>query len=1724
MNNENKVMQWLRLGCRNSVLLKIEMPDGSFAVGINGLTPSDSEWQKLVSINGFQPSASGRLLMRHKPVSLSEMRQVFPFCSVDAKYPVERVYVRRNHVVDRAILPDTQASILIGKNYLGNNVYTTATGTRFIVGEGKDPISEESISIAPYFLRMKNKDDIDFCADGFVLRLADGENLRPIDIRKFCATIYGEESVEETDSRLRGVQEAIEAAIFRNIYREFVTHGDIKKSFKWACGLTDRQPVMEFRTSESIALQQYSTPATLSIAAQNALGNLDGAELLEPTIGNASLVSMFSGATKVTGIEIDENRVARAKKIFSSEESLSGSSINIYHGDFTEMDIEEGRYDAIVSNPPFGGLSKPVIINGLNITRIDHLILIRSLESRKDNGKAVYIIAADRENIYKADEGIIMEGGSRNLFNWLADHYEFEAVEISGSMYRKQGAGYPVRMIAVGRKYTADEAAAARKNKTYRIDSMSVVHNNEELWAASESMRNYFDLAETSYKASEAKNADAAAPAIKAVEVAPIEAAPVIVSDKAANEPTEDPTFGNEYQAQYQSMSSGESSAMIPKNLSVPQSIAFDNFIKEHGDPEEFVRRELKIDDLNAIVPDSPEQIDAIAMAIANMKRGRALILTDQTGMGKGRIVAAVARWSALNSHPVIFLTEKSSLFSDFWRDIRDIGSDDVFQTFILNDDVSVLSTDSAEGGAQSVLIQKTSKATRKRVMDAGNLQDEGFNLMMATYSQFNRNEAVSAKSAFIKSAAEGATLILDESHNAAGDSNTGINISQAVQMSRSAAYSSATYAKNASNMGVYYRAFPNTVDMQSLSDTLAVGGEPLQEVLSSMLCEDGVLMRREHDLSNLKFTTINVSEEILARNIRVSDRISDILAKMAYLSGDVESVAKKANEKYAESMKAMNNVVRDGNRMGVSYTNFGSRLHNISRQFALSLTADTVIADALSALRNGQKPVIVLEQTMESIMNEISASMGDDASGEIKDIEGIDSATESIKQVYQDPITIKLLLNRLLGKLTTVTRNNGYGVSERVSVFEVSETNNEKVAVSNYIAAVQDDIDSIEDDLLVMPLDQIRDALVKEGYSCGEVSGRSSTFEFADKGVIRNDRKNDNSAKLSEIFKFNSGESDAVIITRSGCTGISMHASEKFADRRQRVLIEAQIANNVAERVQFFGRVNRRGQVSSPEIHSITSGLPWENRLLAMQNMKMRKLTANTQSNRDSSAQMKGIPDLLNEIGDAVCKDFLMNNPEVTRRLAINPDGSEDSMADFFFVNKLTGLMCLLPYRDQVNIYEELTSEYQVKLADLENKGINPLESKILNVKATVTKRIELLSGVEGSDSVFDAPVFAEKIEWQEDIEPIRSKAVLERANRSIEALTKIKGFGKENPKTWEFYSRRAVKDLNGIDASGFIEVVKAGFLRAMEISIPDRFLNPDLPDRGLAAALADNNPNAPKRLQSRWEWFMANAKFLMPGDTLTATVNDEPTECVIVDVNPPEEGKEHYLGKWDIRIVPIGKDVIIPLTYNSLIDDVNFKSHDMVLSEAIKKLDDAPAGHINFSRWTLTGNLFRAAEMAAKSAIGRSGIYTTQDGGRHRAIICRSIVSLDSLMSMDVALSETDALEYVETMFSNERTGKIEIGPDIALFWYDYGDNFRITTPGSKNRGGQIFLNQALIEITGEFAGSRSIMSASFGRPDSMENMIRLLYAAKCSISKSVRNTEILNKEIEINKNNAL
>ena len=139
------------------------------------------------------------------------------------------------------------------------------------------------------------------------------------------------------------------------------------------------------------------------------------------------------------------------------------------------------------------------------------------------------------------------------------------------------------------------------------------------------------------------------------------------------------------------------------------------------------------------------EQVDAVALAIKQIEKNKGFIVGDMAGIGKGRIVAGVCRYAKQQNKIPVFITIGSTLFSDQYRDINDIGGyngsvvplnndEKLPNAFIFNEDGSIIKTIKGE----EVVIQKSLKTSivvefcNKKVMPTNT------DVVFLTYSQLS--------------------------------------------------------------------------------------------------------------------------------------------------------------------------------------------------------------------------------------------------------------------------------------------------------------------------------------------------------------------------------------------------------------------------------------------------------------------------------------------------------------------------------------------------------------------------------------------------------------------------------------------------------------------------------------------------------------------------------------------------------------------------------------------------------------------------------------------------------------------------------------------------------------------------------------------------------------------------------------------------------------------------
>lgn len=281
------------------------------------------------------------------------------------------------------------------------------------------------------------------------------------------AKIYGIE--DETV-----IKELYETAVF-NYLKVMYTYDDVSNDYYTTVEMYNRQMTLSHRTSNSILLQQYSTPAPIAYLAGAYIRKTTTEHSLffEPSAGNGLLTLALPELQTIVN-EIDKNRYSNLKQ-FHNFRKIS----NI---DASKPISHENKFDGIVTNPPFGKITTEKI-SGYNISKLEHIMSIRALDTMKNSGRASIIVGGHTE---WDQYGRVQMGSNRIFLSYLYHYYNVEdIINISGSMYSKQGTTFPIRLILInGRKITPNGTAPLKTDKDVTVKSF------DELW---QRMSVYFD-------------------------------------------------------------------------------------------------------------------------------------------------------------------------------------------------------------------------------------------------------------------------------------------------------------------------------------------------------------------------------------------------------------------------------------------------------------------------------------------------------------------------------------------------------------------------------------------------------------------------------------------------------------------------------------------------------------------------------------------------------------------------------------------------------------------------------------------------------------------------------------------------------------------------------------------------------------------------------------------------------------------------------------------------------------------------------------------------------------------------------------------------------------------------------------------------------------------------------------------------------------------------------
>lgn len=446
----------------------------------------------------------------------------------------------------------------------------------------------------------------------------------------------------------------------------------------------------------------------------------------------------------------------------------------------------------------------------------------------------------------------------------------------------------------------------------------------------------------------------------------------------------------NTRQRPYQPLSKvGEPFTMIPRALEGATSKALKRVARDYeqfGGTDAIVAQAMgrSVSDLGEIL--TPEQVDAVALRINAAERGRGFLEADQTGVGKGRTMAAIVKVH-LREKPTnrcVYVTESAAInVPDVLRDIKAVDGMKEVKVLLLTSgsEFTDVTFDLETGKEIHREILSPKPKQRRAIYEAGDWPRD-YNLIITTYSQFNVKEE-EAQAVWLRNVANEDTLfVLDEAHNALNPkSNTGRNFREAQKnlLPKNIAYATGTPARNPQGMDLYEPLLPQgeAANVAGILENIASGGEVAQEAFATMLAEDGVMIRRDHDLSATDYQVNLPDDQRMLEYQDTMNRFSPIVEGMIDVSTQIGEIVGRAQALQFRQM--VNNGMDE--RQARSMTNelsqyslsIGGPLSNLARIMMNAIKVDQVVEAAISEMDLGRKPLITFHSTNAALLNEAS-------------------------------------------------------------------------------------------------------------------------------------------------------------------------------------------------------------------------------------------------------------------------------------------------------------------------------------------------------------------------------------------------------------------------------------------------------------------------------------------------------------------------------------------------------------------------------------------------------------------------------------------------------------------------------------------------------------------------------------------------------------------------------
>ncbi|MBP5977651.1 strawberry notch C-terminal domain-containing protein, partial [Brasilonema sp. CT11] len=905
---------------------------------------------------------------------------------------------------------------------------------------------------------------------------------------------------------------------------------------------------------------------------------------------------------------------------------------------------------------------------------------------------------------------------------------------------------------------------------------------------------------------------------------------------------------------------------------------------------------------------------------------------------------------------------------------------------------------------------------------------------IFTTYSQLQTVKGQEPyRREFLRQFAPNSLVILDESHEAggsssqngkqAGASNRADFVRELVQQSQGVVYSSATYAKNPQVMDLYARTDMRLAlsNMANLTELVASGGVPLQQTLAAMLTESGQYIRRERSFAGVRFDPV-----VAPVNRDIAENISLIMAEiMEFDRLKQEVVTGMDKQLKSEAKRAFGDNSTGG--AGATSTNFTSLMHNIVDQMLFALKAEETVQQSLSLLRQPEpeKPVLALSSTMGSMIARQAEMQG------LRPGDALDANFGTI-------------LHRYLERSRDVMLGNPYGEKSRHRLTD------EELGVSTTAKyhAIQDLVNETDfNQIPVSPIDYITFRLNQEGYRVGEVTGREHIAVYQTDGTTvyqrRGNAERSKSAAVQTVKAFNSGQTDIIILNKSGSTGISLHASERFADQRRRHMIIAQPEADINSFMQMLGRVHRTGQVVPPNFTLLMADIPAEKRPGAVLAKKMASLNANTTAARSGAFSLENVPDFLNEYGDEVIIELMKIYPDIHERLdnplenasnAVYSGSSPTGDA----IRKVTGRIPLLPIAEQEAFYDLIEQKYKEFVATKEAMGESILEASTLNLDAKTLARMEVLPADANSASPFTGAVYAEIVDVKTPRKPYTTLQMVQKLHESL---------GLSPPDTLTDNTQDTILHTSSEKAKADSEELEEQAIRyKYQVS-------------------ADRASTVDSQLYQVTQMIQA---FPVGKPVCLTTHKNDVFYGVVAGVNHTGiTANPAAPSSWEMQLLVADsmQEISLPLS------QVNTGKENAVSIEVTDKTPDGTAVYDLFDyyqtrtrekRQIFTGNLLRAWEKFPGKIVNFTDAHSNI---RQGLLTSRGFDAEAALEQMGVTMPTIEDAKR----FLTEYNGQLKTADKQLTIKPGQGGTFLLQTPRAKDAGGKYYLDEELLETAG-------------------------------------------------------